>query len=82
MVDVVAVDLARGRRPERNAHGPLADPHRQLFADVRREALRVVDAADGSILATADATYVAAPEERKRELKRSYGFRGPVTRRS
>jgi acyl-coenzyme A thioesterase PaaI-like protein len=36
---------------------------------------RVVDPATGAILATADATYVAAPEDRKRELKERYGFR-------
>jgi len=36
---------------------------------------RLVDPATGVILATAEATYVAAPEERKRELKERYGFR-------
>ena len=36
---------------------------------------RVVDPATDAILATAEATYVAAPEERKRELKERYGFR-------
>jgi acyl-coenzyme A thioesterase PaaI-like protein len=36
---------------------------------------RLVDPAAGVILATAEATYVAAPEERKRELKERYGFR-------
>jgi len=35
----------------------------------------IVDAADGSVLATADALYVAATEERKRELQERYGFR-------
>jgi hypothetical protein len=34
-----------------------------------------VDPATDAILATAEATYVAAPEERKRELKERYGFR-------
>jgi len=36
---------------------------------------RVVDPATEFVLATAEATYVAAPEERKRELKERYGFR-------
>ncbi len=36
---------------------------------------RIVDQATGELLATADATYVAAPEDRKRELKRRYGYR-------
>ena len=34
---------------------------------------RIVDAETGVELATAQATYVAAPESRKRELKRLYG---------
>ena len=36
---------------------------------------RVVDPATDQLLATAEATYVAAPEDRKRELKERYGFR-------
>jgi acyl-coenzyme A thioesterase PaaI-like protein len=36
---------------------------------------RVIDPATETILATAEATYVAAPEARKRELKERYGFR-------
>jgi hypothetical protein len=35
---------------------------------------RIVDQATGDVLATADATYVAAPEDRKRELKQRYGY--------
>jgi uncharacterized protein (TIGR00369 family) len=35
----------------------------------------IVDVADGTRLATADALYVAATEERKRELQERYGFR-------
>jgi acyl-coenzyme A thioesterase PaaI-like protein len=35
---------------------------------------RILDPENGTILATADATYVAAPEERKRELKQRYGY--------
>ena len=36
---------------------------------------RIVDAADGEVLATAEATYVAADAERKRELQARYRFR-------
>jgi acyl-coenzyme A thioesterase PaaI-like protein len=36
---------------------------------------RIVDQATGELLATAEATYVAAPEDRKRELKQRYGYR-------
>ena len=36
---------------------------------------RVVDPATDAILATAEATYVAAPEDRKKELKERYDFR-------
>ena len=35
----------------------------------------IVDVADGTLLASADALYVAATEERKRELQERYGFR-------
>jgi uncharacterized protein (TIGR00369 family) len=34
----------------------------------------LVDPADGTVLATATATFVAAPEDRKRELKERYGY--------
>jgi acyl-coenzyme A thioesterase PaaI-like protein len=47
--------------------------------DVRRRIIttagRIVDPATGELLASAEATYVAAPEERKRELKSRYGYR-------
>jgi acyl-coenzyme A thioesterase PaaI-like protein len=36
---------------------------------------RLVEPATGTLLAIAEATYIAAPEERKRELKERYGFR-------
>jgi hypothetical protein len=36
---------------------------------------QIVDAATNEVLATAEATYVAAPEERKRQLKERYGYR-------
>jgi acyl-CoA hydrolase len=42
---------------------------------VLRTAARVVDLASGEELATGEATYVAAPEHRKRELKERYRFR-------
>jgi uncharacterized protein (TIGR00369 family) len=35
----------------------------------------IVDVADGALLASADALYVAATPERKRELQERYGFR-------
>jgi hypothetical protein len=38
---------------------------------------RMVDGVSGALLATAEALYVAAPEERKRELKERYGYREP-----
>jgi uncharacterized protein (TIGR00369 family) len=40
-----------------------------------RTAGRIVDATSGRVLATAEGTYVAAPEERKRELKERYRLR-------
>jgi acyl-CoA thioesterase FadM len=47
--------------------------------DVRRRLIttggRIVDADTSQLLATAEATFVAAPEERKRELKERYGYR-------
>jgi acyl-coenzyme A thioesterase PaaI-like protein len=36
---------------------------------------RLVEPATGTLLAIAEATCIAAPEERKRELKERYGFR-------
>jgi uncharacterized protein (TIGR00369 family) len=53
------------------AEGWVVEARRKL---IRTEG-RVVDPASGVVLATAEATYVAAPEERKRELKERYGFR-------
>ena len=35
----------------------------------------IVDTADGTLLASADALYVAATDDRKRELQQRYGFR-------
>ena len=36
---------------------------------------RIVDVATGTVLATAEGTYVAAPAERREELRRRYEFR-------
>jgi len=36
---------------------------------------RIVDAADGTVLATAEGTYVAADDERRRQLRARYRFR-------
>lgn len=47
--------------------------------EVRRRVIttegRIVDTDTGQVLATAEATYVAAPDERKKELKERYGYR-------
>lgn len=47
--------------------------------DVRRRVIRaegrIVDATSGQVLATAEATYVAAADDRKQELKERYGYR-------
>jgi uncharacterized protein (TIGR00369 family) len=47
--------------------------------EVRRRLIttegRIVDTGTGQVLATAEATYVAAPDERKQELKQRYGYR-------
>lgn len=49
--------------------------------DVRRRLIttegRIVDGESGQVLATVEATFVAAPEDRKRELKERYGYRPP-----
>ena len=54
-----------------HAEGWVVDANRRGF----RTAARLVNPTDGEILATADATYVAASAQRKQELKRRYGFR-------
>jgi acyl-coenzyme A thioesterase PaaI-like protein len=41
---------------------------------IQRTAGYIVDAASGLVLATAEATYVAATDAKKRELKERYGF--------
>ena len=54
-----------------HAEGWVTEVRRRLITT----AGRIVDQATGELLATAEATYVAAPEDRKRELKRRYGYR-------
>jgi len=53
------------------AEGWITDKRRRLL----RTQGRIVDAATGEVLAVAEAVYVPAPEERKRELKARYQFR-------
>ena len=53
------------------AEGWVTKERRRLVAT----AGTVVDMADGTVLASAEALYVAATEERKRELQQRYGFR-------
>lgn len=53
------------------AEGRVVEARRRVF----RTAGVILDPATGLELARADGTYVAAPEERKRELKERYGFR-------
>jgi uncharacterized protein (TIGR00369 family) len=57
-------------RPIRG-EGRVLEVRRRLM----RAAGRIVDTATGDVLATAEGTYLAAPEERKRELKDRYRFR-------
>jgi acyl-coenzyme A thioesterase PaaI-like protein len=72
----LAVDFKRPVPLGRPVHaeGWVVEARRRVF----RTAARMIDMADGTVLAQAEATYVAAPEERKRELKRRYGYREPV----
>jgi acyl-coenzyme A thioesterase PaaI-like protein len=53
------------------AEGWVTDTRRRIITT----AGRIVDPATGEVLASAEATYVAAPEERKRELKSRYRYR-------
>jgi acyl dehydratase len=57
-----------------HAEGWITEARRRVLTT----AARLTNPADGSVLATAEATYVAAPEARKAALKRRYGYRGPV----
>jgi acyl-coenzyme A thioesterase PaaI-like protein len=57
------------------AEGWIEDNRRRLI----QTSARIVDAGSGAVLATAEATYVAAGPERKRELQARYRFRiGPA----
>jgi acyl-coenzyme A thioesterase PaaI-like protein len=58
-----------------HAEGWVVESRRRVF----RTAGRLLDGQVGTELATAEATYVAAPDERKRELKRQYGYGGPAS---
>jgi len=53
------------------AEGWMTDRRRRVIDT----AARIVDAASGDILATAEATYVAADEDRKAQLQARYRFR-------
>jgi uncharacterized protein (TIGR00369 family) len=57
-------------RPIR-AEGRITEARRRLS----RTAAEITDAETGELLASAEATYVAAPEERRAELKARYQFR-------
>ncbi len=68
----LAVDF---KRPVRvgtwiRAEGRLDRARRRLLTT----SARLIDRATGELLATAEAVYVAAPPDRKRELKARYGF--------
>jgi acyl-coenzyme A thioesterase PaaI-like protein len=69
----MTVDFKRPVPLERPVHaeGWVTEVRRRLIST----AGRIVDQATGELLATAEATYVAAPEDRKRELKQRYGYR-------
>ena len=68
----MTIDFKRPVPLERPVHaeGWVTEVRRRLITT----AGRIVDQATGDVLATADATYVAAPEDRKRELKQRYGY--------
>ncbi len=57
-----------------HGEGRLVESSRRVF----RTAAALTDAA-GTLLATAEGTYVAAPEERKRALRSRYAFRELVS---
>jgi uncharacterized protein (TIGR00369 family) len=68
----MSVDFKRPVRIGRpiRAEGRVVEVRKRLV-DAEGELL---DAIDGTLLARSQATYVGAPEEKKRELKRRYGF--------
>ena len=69
----LAVDFKRPVPVDRTirAEGWVTELRRRLVTT----AGSIVDVTDGTLLASADALYVAATEERKRELQERYGFR-------
>ncbi len=69
----LAVDFKRPVPVDRaiRAEGWVTEVRRRLVTT----AGSIVDVADGTLLASADALYVAATQERKRELQQRYGFR-------
>jgi uncharacterized protein (TIGR00369 family) len=69
----LAVDFKRPVPVDRTirAEGWVTEMRRRLVTT----AGSIVDVADGTLLASADALYVAATQERKRELQERYGFR-------
>ena len=72
----LAVDFKRPVPLERPIHaeGWVTEARRRLVST----AGRMTNPATGELLATAQATYVAAPEARKAELKARYGYREPI----
>jgi acyl-coenzyme A thioesterase PaaI-like protein len=56
-----------------HAEGWITESRRRIVTT----AGRMVDGTNGELLATAEATYVAATDDRKRELKERYGYQGP-----
>ena len=69
----LAVDFKRPVPVDRviRAEGWVTELRRRLVTT----AGSIVDVADGTLLASSDALYVAATQERKRELQERYGFR-------
>ena len=69
----LSVDFKRPVRVGRpiRAEGWVTKERRRLVST----AGSIVDPADGAVLATAEAAYLAATDERKRELQARYGFR-------
>ena len=58
-----------------HAEGWITESRRRIVTT----AGRMIDGTNGELLATAEATYVAATDDRKRELKERYGYQGPET---
>jgi acyl-coenzyme A thioesterase PaaI-like protein len=56
-----------------HAEGWITEARRRLVTT----AGRMVDGTSGELLATSEALYVAATDDRKRELKERYGYREP-----